>query len=349
MNDVFRTRRLPRVRLAALTAGSILLIAACSGSGGPSPSAGTATDAAQPTEATAGGSAAADLAGTINIDGSSTVYLITAAIAEDFQKANPNVKVPVSLSGTGGGFKKFCAGETDANDASRPIKTEDTPEAKSEATLCTEAGIEPVELKVAYDGLSVVVPSSNTWVDCLTIAELKAIFGPESTDATTWADVRAGWPAEKIGRYQPGVDSGTFDYFTEVINGEVDASTQAGTFSEDDNQLVAGVAGDPNGIGYFGYAYYEANTDKLKVAQIDGGAGCVAPSPETVQDGSYAPLSRPLFIYAAKSTLSRPEVAAFYDFYLANVPTIAPEVGYVALPDAELQQTVAALQTAMGN
>jgi phosphate transport system substrate-binding protein len=338
MNDTHRTMTLRRrARLAALGVASILLVAACS-TGGASPSA-------------PGDSAAPDsgLSGTIAIDGSSTVYLITAAIAEDFQKANPNVKVPVSLSGTGGGFKKFCAGETDANDASRPIKTEDTAEAKSEATLCKEAGIEPIELKVAYDGLSVVVPSSNDWVDCLTVAELKAIFGPESTDETTWADIRAGWPAEKIGRYQPGVDSGTFDYFTEEINGETDASTQAGTFSEDDNQLVAGVAGDPNGIGYFGYAYYEENTDKLKVVPVDGGSGCVTPSPDTVRDGTYAPLSRPLFVYAAKSTLSRPEVAAFFDYYLANVPAIAPEVGYVALPDAELQQTLAALQAALGN
>jgi len=349
MNDKLRTHPLPRrARLGALAAASVMLLAACS-TGGASPSAGGATTEPAPTGATTSESPAADLTGTISIDGSSTVYLITAAIAEDFQKANPNVKVPVSLSGTGGGFKKFCAGETDANDASRPIKTEDTAEAKSEATLCKEAGIEPIELKVAYDGLSVVVPSSNTWVDCLTVAELNAIFGPESTDATTWADIRAGWPAEKIGRYQPGVDSGTFDYFTEKINGKTDASTQAGTFSEDDNQLVAGVAGDPNGIGYFGYAYYEENTDKLKVAPVDGGTGCVTPSPETVRDGSYAPLSRPLFVYAAKSTLSRPEVAAFYDYYLANVLTIAPEVGYVALPDAELQQTVTALQAALGN
>ncbi len=347
MNDTQRTRALPRrARFAALTIGSVLLVAACS-PGGASPSAGGATTEPGSTAApTAEGEA---LSGTVTIDGSSTVYLITAAVAEDFQRANPDVKAAVALSGTGGGFKKFCAGETDANDASRPIKTEDTPEAKSEATLCKEAGIEYAELKVAYDGLSVVVPSANDWVDCLTVAELSAIFGPSATAETTWADIRSGWPADPIKTYQPGVDSGTFDYFTEEINGELDASTQAGTFSEDDNQLVAGVAGDPNGIGYFGYAYYAENTDKLKIVPVDGGSGCVTPSPDTVRDGTYTPLSRPLYVYPSMAALARPEVAAFFEYYLANVATLAPEVGYVEMPDADLQASLAALAAATGN
>jgi phosphate transport system substrate-binding protein len=347
MNDTICTQTLPRrARFAALAVGAVMLLAACS-PGGASPSAGEATSEPGASAATTEPSTA--LSGSITIDGSSTVYLITAAVAEDFQRANPDVHAAVALSGTGGGFKKFCAGETDANDASRPIKTEDTADAKSEATLCAEAGIEPVELKVAYDGLSVVVNPQNTWVDCLTVAELKTIFGPTATAETTWADIRAGWPADPIKTYQPGVDSGTFDYFTEQINGELDASTQAGTFSEDDNQLVAGVEGDTNGIGYFGYAYYEANQDQLTIVPIDGGAGCVAPSPDTVRDGTYVPLSRPLFVYPSKAALARPEVAAFFQYYLENVATLAPEVGYVEMPDADLQASLAALAAATGN
>ncbi|MET1232658.1 MAG: PstS family phosphate ABC transporter substrate-binding protein [Candidatus Limnocylindrales bacterium] len=347
MNDTQRTQVLPRrARFVALAAGTVVFLASC-GTGGASPSSGGTTEPGA-TTAPSGGATGA-LSGSVTIDGSSTVYLITAAVAEDFGKANPGVKPSVALSGTGGGFKKFCAGETDANDASRPIKTEDTPEAKSEATLCAEAGIEPVELKVAYDGLSVVVNPQNTWVDCLTVAELKAIFGPTATADTTWADIRGGWPADAIKTYQPGVDSGTFDYFTEEINGELDASTQAGTFSEDDNQLVAGVAGDSNGIGYFGYAYYEANQNKLKVVPVDGGGGCVTPSPDTVRDSSYTPLSRPLFVYPSKQSLARPEVAAFFAYYLANVATLAPEVGYIEMPDADLQASLAALAAATGN
>jgi phosphate transport system substrate-binding protein len=346
MNDTKAPAPRYRARLAAMLAGSVILLSAC-GTGGASPTAGESAAPPAPTEA--GATAPADLSGTVTIDGSSTVYLISAAVAEDFQAANPGVKASVALSGTGGGFKKFCAGETDANDASRPIKTEDTPEAKSEATLCKEAGIEYVELPVAYDGLSVAVNPQNTWVDCLTVAELSAIFGPTSTAETTWADIRAGWPADPIERFQPGVDSGTFDYFTEEINGELDASTQAGTFSEDDNQLVAGVANDTNGIGYFGFAYYEASADKLKLVPVDGGSGCITPGPDTIRDQSYAPLSRPLFVYPSKQALARPEVAAFFQYYLDNVSTLAPEVGYVELPDAELQASKDALTAALGN
>ena len=345
MNDTFAAHALPgRVRFSALAAASILLVAAC-GTGGASPAAdGGATSEPGVITAPEDG-----LSGTVTIYGSSTVYPITEAVAEEFGNANPDVLPTVAFSGTGGGFKKFCAGETDANDASRPIKTDDTAEETSEATLCAEAGIEPVELTVAYDGLSVVVNPQNTWVDCLTVAELATIFGPEATAEQTWADVRSGWPAEKIERFMPGVDSGTFDYFTEEINGEVDVSTQAGTFSEDDNQLVQGVAGDTNGIGYFGFAYFEENADKLTRVPIDSGTGCITPSLETIKDGTYTPLSRPLFVYPSVQSLARPEVAAFFEFYLANAAELATDVGYVPLPDDVMQISIDRLAQAIGN
>jgi phosphate transport system substrate-binding protein len=299
------------------------------------------------------------LRGEIAIDGSSTVYPITAAVAEEFQIENPGVKVTVAFSGTGGGFKKFCsdgADATDANDASRPIKTSDKPGADgqlgtaddelSEATLCKNAGVDPVELKVAFDGLSVVVNPANGFVDCLTTAELKAIWDQDST-VKTWADVRAGWPARDIELFGPGADSGTFDYFTEVINGEAKRSRSNYTPSEDDNALVQGVANDSNGLGYFGFAYFEENADILKLVPIDAGKGCVAPSLETIKDGSYAPLSRPLFVYPSRQALARPEIAAFFTYYLDNANQYVDEVGYVELPADELAASKAALEAAL--
>jgi phosphate transport system substrate-binding protein len=322
-------------RIAVLAIGAALLAAACTGGASTAPSgAGSAAP-----------SAGADLSGTITIDGSSTVYPITEAVAEEFQKANPGVTVPVAFSGTGGGFKKFCVGETDINDASRPIKTDD----EGEGVACTANGVEYVELQVAIDGLSVVVNPANDWASCLTVDELKAIYGPESPETLMWSDVRAGFPAEKINRYMPGADSGTFDYFTEVINGEVDASTSHAVQSEDDNTLVTGVAGDANAIGYFGYAYFVENTDKIKAIGVDGGSGCIEPTEQTINDNSYSPLSRPLFIYPdVGKAIERPEMAAFVDFYLANTNALSAEVGYVALPDdllqAEKGEWAAALQ-----
>jgi phosphate transport system substrate-binding protein len=276
----------------------------------------------------------ADLSGTVIIDGSSTVYPITEAVAEDFQIANPGVQVPTALSGTGGGFKKFCVGETDINDASRPIKAED----EGEGLACEANGIEYVELQVAIDGLTVVVNPENTFATCLTVEELAAIYGPDSAENLMWSDVRADFPAQPINRFMPGADSGTFDYFTEEINGEVDAATQFATQSEDDNVLVTGVAGDVNAISFFGYAYFVENTDKLKAVEVDGGEGCVAPTEESINDNSYAPLSRPLFIYPdIGKAAERPELKAFVDFYLENTNTLSAEVGYVALPDDLLQ------------
>lgn len=268
-----------------------------------------------------------ELAGEIKIDGSSTVFPITEAIAEEFNAVEPNVKIPVGVSGTGGGFKKFIANETDISNASRPIKEE-------EAAKAQEAGIEFTELKVAFDGLSVLVNPDNTWVDYLTVEELTKIWSPNST-VKTWSDIRSEWPADEIEFYAPGTDSGTFDYFTEEINGESGAIRSDFTGSEDDNVLVQGIAGDKNALGFFGFAYYEENQDKLKIVPIDNGNGPITPTFDTIQDGSYAPLSRPIFIYVNNESLNRAEVKEFVTFYLENAKDIVPDVGYVALPDDE--------------
>jgi phosphate transport system substrate-binding protein len=281
----------------------------------------------------------------VTIDGSSTVYPITELVAEDFQAANGGVQVPVAFSGTGGGFKKFCSGETDINDASRPIKADDDGEGKA----CAANTVEYVELQVAIDGLTVVVNPANDYATCLTIDELKAIYGPDSPEGLMWSDVRAGFPAEPVERFMPGADSGTFDYFTEEVNGETDAATTFATQSEDDNTLVTGVAGDTHAIAFFGYAYYVENADKLKAVQIDGGAGCVEPTEQTINDGTYTPLSRPLFIYPnVGEARARPELRAFVDFYLAGAGDFAAEVGYIAEPDELLAAEVAEWEGAVG-
>jgi phosphate transport system substrate-binding protein len=267
---------------------------------------------------------ASKMTGNVRVDGSSTVFPITEAVAEEFRTVRPKVRVTVGFSGTGGGFKKFVLGETDINDASRPIKA-------SEREKAEAAGIGFIELPVAYDGLSVVVNPKNTFVDHLTVEELHRIWMPES-QVKRWSDVREGWPAEEISLYGPGVDSGTFDYFTEAINGKSQVCRSDFTASEDDNVLVQGVAGDAHSLGFFGFAYYEENADQLKLVPIDGGKGPVAPSVDTINNGTYAPLSRPIFIYVASKAAERPEVAAFVDFYLESAPALAAEVGYVALP-----------------
>jgi phosphate transport system substrate-binding protein len=269
------------------------------------------------------GSAA--LSGAIAIDGSSTVFPITEAVAEEFQKKHPQVRVTVGQSGTGGGFKKFLNNETAISNASRPIKSSEAEEAK-------QKGIEYIELPIAYDGLSVVVHPSNTWVETLTVAELKKIWEPESK-VNNWSQVRAGFPDRPLKLYGAGTDSGTFDYFTEAINGKEDASRPDYTASEDDNMLVQGVSGDPGALGYFGYAYFEANQDKLKLVAIDNGQGGVKPSPETINNGSYQPLSRPLFIYVRKDAAEKPEVQAFIKFYLTEGRKLVKDAGYIPLPD----------------
>jgi len=296
------------LRAAALTA-PLLVLVAC---GGGEP-------------ATSTGSAHAQLSGNVRIDGSSTVFPISEAVAEEYRSVQPNVRVTVGVSGTGGGFKKFLAGETDINDASRPIK-------ESEMDKAVAAGIEFIELPVAYDGLSVVVNPANDWVDMLTVNELNMIWQPDSV-VKTWKDVRESWPDEEIRLYGPGTDSGTFDYFTGVINGKEQASRADYTASEDDNVLVQGIAGDRYALGYFGFAYYAENMDKLKVVPIDGGKGPVAPSMDTINDASYAPLSRPIFIYVNKAALDKPAVADFVSFYIEQAGGMAREVGYIDMPD----------------
>jgi phosphate transport system substrate-binding protein len=266
---------------------------------------------------------------TIAIDGSSTVFPITEAVAEEFQREHPDVRVTVGISGTGGGFKKFTVGETDINDASRTIKS-------SEIEAAESNNIDYIELPVAFDGISLVVNPDNSFVDYLTVDELNRIWGPGST-VQTWRDVRPSFPAEPISLYGPGTDSGTFDYFTEVINGESGACRPDFTASEDDNVLVQGVAGDPNALAFFGYAYYVENTERLKVVPVDPGDGAVGPTDVTINDGTYRPLSRPIFIYVSTEAAERPEVQAFVKFYLENAAALVGEVGYVPLPERVYQ------------
>ncbi len=268
----------------------------------------------------------APLRGTIRVDGSSTVFPITEAVAEEFSKEAPRVRVPVGVSGTGGGFKRFTIGETDISDASRPIKDK-------EYKIAKENGIEFVEVPVAYDGLSIVVNKNNYWVDHMTVDELKMIF-LDGQAVSRWSEVRDGWPDIKINLYSPGTDSGTFDYFKEVVAGKTGSIRSDMSVSEDDNVLVNGVTGSEGAIGFFGAAYYFENQDKLKIVPIDGGKGPVTPSNKTIEEGTYAPFSRPLFIYVNKNSLDRPEVAAFVDFYLEHAGDLAEEVGYVRLPQA---------------
>lgn len=256
----------------------------------------------------------------IKADGSSTVFPITEAVAEEFQNQNPNVRVTVGLSGTGGGFEKFTSGEIDIANASRQIKDE-------ESALAKKNNIEYIEFKVAFDGLSVLVNPANDFVKELTVAELKKIWEPNSK-VKTWKDIRPNWPDRKIGLYGPGTDSGTFDYFTKEIVGEEDASRPDYTASEDDNTLVQGISGDKNALGYFGFAYYQENKDKLKLVAVDGGKGAILPSDETIKKGTYTPLSRPLFIYVNKKSLARKEVEEFIKFYIENAETLSKDVGY---------------------
>ncbi|MCX7856388.1 MAG: PstS family phosphate ABC transporter substrate-binding protein [Deltaproteobacteria bacterium] len=270
----------------------------------------------------------------IKIDGSSTVYPITEAIGEEFQKAKKGeIKVTVGISGTGGGFKKFCRGETDLSNASRPML-------KAEIEACKSGGVEYIELPIAYDGLAVMVNPKNDWVDKLTVEELKKMWEPAAQGTITkWNQIRPNWPNAPLKLFGPGVDSGTFDYFTEAIVGKAKASRGDYTSSEDDNVLVQGISGDRYSLGYFGFAYYEENRDKLKLVPIVNPktGKAVAPSMETVMNGSYQPLSRPLFIYVNMASLKKPEVKEFVEFYLKNVPKLAKEVGYIPLPPKAYQ------------
>lgn len=275
------------------------------------------------------GNATGKLTGAIKIDGSSTVYPITEAVAEEFRMVQPDVRVTVGVSGTGGGFKKFSRGEADITNASRSIK-------EAEAAACRENNIAYLELSVAYDGLAVVVNPQNDWLTGITVEELKKIWEPAAQETIMkWNQIRPEFPDAEIHLFGPGVASGTFDYFTEAVVGEPGKSRGDFTASEDDNVLVQGIEGDKYGLGFFGLAFYEENKDKLKLVAVDNGSGAVFPTLETVRNGTYKPLSRPLFIYVNGASEARPEVKEFVKFYLEIVPQLAQEVGYVALPDEE--------------
>ena len=288
-------------------------------------------------------SSAGGVAGEVVSDGSSTVQPLTAAAGELFSEENGDVNVSVATSGTGGGFEKFCAGETDLSNASRPIKDE-------EKAVCEEKGIEYTELRVATDALSVVVSKENDFVKCLTTDELKKMWEPAAEDkVTTWSQVNSEFPDEKIELYGPGTDSGTFDYFTDEINGEEGASRSDYNASEDDNVLVKGVGGSPNALGYFGYTYYEENADSLKLVEVDSGDGCVAPSAETAQDGTYTPLSRPLFVYVNKDSYAKKkQVAAFIDYYVEQDQAISEAAKFITLNDEQRAELTGALDTLKG-
>lgn len=266
------------------------------------------------------------LTGTIKVDGSSTVFPITEAVAEEFRIAAPDVKVTIGVSGTGGGFKKFSRGETNLSNASRPIKDK-------EKAACAENNINYLELEVAYDGLAVLVNPENDWVDNFTVEELKKIWEPAAQGVIMkWNQIRPEWPNEEIHLFGPGVASGTYDYFTEAIVGKSGSSRGDFTASEDDHVLVQGIAGDKYALGFFGLAYYAENKDKLTLIGVNNGEEVVKPTLETVSNGTYRPLSRPLFIYVNSTSVQSPEVIEFVNFYIDNAGELSEDVGYISLP-----------------
>jgi phosphate transport system substrate-binding protein len=270
------------------------------------------------------------LSGTVTADGSSTVGPYAIAAAEGFQKRNPGARVTVGISGTGGGFERFCRNEIDLSNASRGMKA-------SEAVACREAGVKWIAFTVANDGISVVVNKQNTWVDCLTTGELKTIWNSGSK-VESWKDVRSSFPDVPLKLFGPGTDSGTFDFFTEVINGKAKASRSDYLATEDDNVIVKGVEGERGGMGYFGFSYYEENADKLKLVKVDNGKGCVAPSVAAVQKSQYKPLARPLFIYAKRASFKRPVVAGYIGYVFNNEKAIAKKAGFIALTPRQLKK-----------
>jgi phosphate transport system substrate-binding protein len=339
-----RSRR--RYSFAILAVALALLAVLAAGCGGDDETAEPAAPAEPaPAEAPAEPPAeppAGELSGSIEADGSSTVGPFTSYAAELFQEENPDVQVTVGISGTGGGFERFCAGETDISNASRPIDEE-------EIAICADAGIEYVELHVVNDGLAVVVNPENDWVDCFTVEQLNTIWAPEAEGTVTnWNQVDPSFPDEPLVLAGPGTDSGTFDYFTETVNGDGGASRADYTASEDDNIIVQAVSGEVGGTGYFGLSYVAANEGAIKAVPVQNDAGdCVSPSVETVQDGSYNPLGRPLFIYAKVESFQRPEVQAFMQYVIDNNSTIAEGALYVPLTDEQLATAQAGLDEAL--
>ncbi len=294
--------------------------------------AGLAACGGQSQGATTSGSGGS-ASGEVVVDGSSTVEPLTSAAGEVFKEESPDVNVSVGTAGTGGGFEKFCQGQTDISNASRPIEQE-------EIDACEKNGVEYTELQVAVDALTVATSADNDFITCLTTDELKTLWEPDAEDAvTTWDQVNPDFPAEPIELFGPGTDSGTFDYFTDVINGEEGASRSDYNASEDDNVIVQGVSGSPNALGYFGFSYFEANAEALKAVEVDNGEGCVAPSAETAQDGTYAPLARPLFIYVNKGSYAdKPQVSAFVDFFTENSSDVAELAAFIPLNEEQTGQ-----------
>ena len=311
------------IRFSVVLAGLVLALAGCGGDD----------------DGDAGGDGQS-LSGRIQADGSSTVGPFTTRAAERFRQEQPDVRVTVGISGTGGGFERFCRGETDLSNASREIDEE-------EQAICEREGIEFVEFQVANDALTVVVNTENDWAECLTVAELRKVWQPGSK-VDNWSQIRSGFPDEQLRLFGAGTDSGTFDYFTDAINGEEGASRSDYSATEDDNVTVQGVSGTLGGMGYFGFSYFEQNQDKLKALEIDGGGGCVAPSVETAQSGAYKPLSRPLFVYVKREALDRPEVEAFVRYTLDNAASIAEEAQFVPLTEEQVAKAKADFEQASG-
>ncbi|MBS4219389.1 PstS family phosphate ABC transporter substrate-binding protein [Bacillus sp. FJAT-49711] len=322
---------------ATVTLSSALLLAACGNGDGSSTNGNSSSANGNDSSAKVEENSNEKLSGSVGIDGSSTVFPILEAVSEEYLAIQPDVKAPVGVSGTGGGFKKFIAGETDISNASRPIKEEET-------QLLDDGGIPYTEFEIAYDGLSVVVNKDNNFVDQLSIEELKKMW-VESGNVKTWADVREGWPEEPISFFSPGTDSGTYDYWNEVIL-EDEQMRKDATLSEDDNVLVQGVIGDKGGIGFFGFSYYIENKDNLKVVPIVNSKGeAVTPDHDTIMNGVYEPLSRPLFFYVRNDALTgKPQVYDYVKFALENAGELAEEVGYISLKDEEYQEALTKLE-----
>jgi phosphate transport system substrate-binding protein len=330
------SRHTPRLALLALV---VLLVASVAAGCGRDENqregvAGTNTD---------GSDGGQNLSGTITIDGSSTVGPLVTAAAEQFRQQESKVDVQVGTSGTGGGFERFCVGETDISNASRPIKDDE------EAPICKKNGVEYTELQVATDALTVVVSGENDWASCMTIDQLKKIWEPKAEGkVTNWNQVDASFPDQELVLFGAGTDSGTFDYFTDEVNGEEGASRTDYQATEDDNVTVQGVSSEKGGMGYFGFSYYEENQDTLKALEIDGGEGCVAPSSEAAQAGDYTPLSRPLFIYVKNESLGKPETEAFVQYMIDNATSIAEDAQFIPLNDEQLTKSKTMLEEALG-
>jgi phosphate transport system substrate-binding protein len=334
-------RPVPRLVLLLLALAALTLGAAGCGRDDDDEANAPATTEESSGESTT--EAAEALSGTIEVDGSSTVGPLAIGAAEAFREEQPDVTINVGTSGTGGGFERFCAGETDISNASRPIDEEE------EVPLCTEAGVEYTEFQVGVDAITVIANAENDFATCLTVEQLKKTWEPAAEGKImNWNQIDQSFNDQALALAGPGTDSGTFDYFTDEINGEEGASRTDYTASEDDNVIVQAVAGDPGGMGYLGYTYYEQNADTLKALEVDGGEGCVAPSVETARDGTYTPLSRPLFIYVKNDSLAKPEVHGFVEYFLTNSIQLAEDNLFIPVPDEQVEENLSTLESAGG-